>query len=55
MKKNYDYLIVGSGLYDAVFAYEMNKAGKRCLLIDKRNHARGNTYCENVDGIHVHN
>ncbi|MCS3798575.1 UDP-galactopyranose mutase [Niastella sp. OAS944] len=55
MQKKYDYLIVGSGLYGAVFAYEMNKAGKRCLVIDKRNHAGGNTYCENVDGINVHN
>jgi UDP-galactopyranose mutase len=55
MQKIYDYLIVGSGLYGAVFACEMNKAGKRCLVIDKRNHAGGNTYCENVDGINVHN
>jgi UDP-galactopyranose mutase len=55
MQKIYDYLIVGSGLYGAAFACEMNKAGKRCLVIDKRNHAGGNTYCENVDGINVHN
>jgi hypothetical protein len=39
---------VGSGLYGAVFAHEMNKAGKRCLVIDKKDHAGGNTYCENV-------
>lgn len=55
MQKTYDYLIMGSGLYGAVFAHEMNKAGKRCLVIDKRDHAGGDTYCENVDGINVHN
>ena len=38
----YDYLIVGAGLYGAVFAYEMNKIGKKCLVIDKRNHIAGN-------------
>ena len=51
---NFDYLIVGSGLFGAVFAHEMTKAGKRCLVIDKRNHIGGNVYCENVDGINVH-
>ncbi len=51
---HYDYLIVGSGLYGAVFAYFANKAGKRCLVIDKRTHLGGNIYCENVEGIHVH-
>ncbi|MEE1251339.1 MAG: UDP-galactopyranose mutase [Lachnospiraceae bacterium] len=50
----YDYLIVGSGLYGAVFAYEMKKRGKKCLVIDKREHIGGNIYCEDEDGIHVH-
>lgn len=50
----YDYLIVGSGLYGAVMAYELNKAGKKCLVIDKREHIAGNIYCEEVEGIHVH-
>lgn len=52
--KQYDYLIVGAGLFGAVFAHEANRAGKRCLVIDKRNHRGGNIYCENVEGIHVH-
>ena len=50
----YDYLIVGSGLYGAVFAYEMKKRGKKCLVIDKRSHIGGNIYCEKIDGINVH-
>lgn len=50
----YDYLIVGSGLYGAVMAHELNKAGKKCLVIDKREHIAGNIYCEEVEGIHVH-
>ncbi|MBQ8500935.1 MAG: UDP-galactopyranose mutase [Bacteroides sp.] len=50
----YDYLIVGAGLFGAVFAHEATKAGKRCLVIDKRTHTGGNIYCEDVDGIHVH-
>ncbi len=50
----YDYLIVGAGLYGAVFAHEATKAGKKCLVIDKRDHIGGNIYCENVDGINVH-
>lgn len=50
----YDYLIVGSGLFGAVFAHEMNKIGKKCLVIDKRSHKGGNIHCENVGGIHVH-
>lgn len=50
----YDYLIVGSGLFGAVFAREMNKTGKKCLVIDKRDHSGGNTYCENIGGIQVH-
>ena len=53
-KKPYDYLVVGAGLYGAVFASEMTKKGKRCLVIDKRNHIGGNIYTEDVDGIQVH-
>lgn len=54
MVKQYDYLIVGAGLYGAVFAHEMKKNGKRCLVIDKRPHKGGNIYCENRNGINVH-
>ena len=54
MENKYDYLIVGSGLFGAVFAYRAKKAGKRCLVIDKRSHLGGNVYCENVEGINVH-
>ena len=50
----YDYLIVGSGLYGAVFAYEMKKKGKKCLVIDKRSHIGGNIYCEKIEDINVH-
>ena len=50
----YDYLIVGSGLYGATFAYLAQKAGKRCLVIDKRSHTGGNVHCERVEGIDVH-
>ena len=50
----YDYLVVGAGLYGAVFAYEAKKKGKTCLVIDKRDHIGGNVYCENVAGINVH-
>lgn len=50
----YDFLIVGSGLYGATFAYSAKQAGKRCLVIDKREHKGGNVYCENVEGINVH-
>lgn len=50
----YDYLVVGAGLYSAVFAYEAKKKGKTCLVIDKRDHIAGNIYCENVSGINVH-
>ena len=50
----YDYLIVGSGLFGATFAYRANKLGKKCLVIDKRSHLGGNIYCENVEGINVH-
>lgn len=52
--KQYDYLIVGSGLYGATFAYFAKQKGKKCLVIDKRSHIGGNVYCEDVDGIHVH-
>ncbi|MED0717291.1 UDP-galactopyranose mutase [Aeribacillus composti] len=50
----YDYLIVGAGLFGAVFAYESTKRGKKCLVIDKRSHIGGNVYTENVEGINVH-
>ena len=50
----YDYLIVGAGLFGSVFAYEAKKRGKKCLVIDKRNHIGGNIYCENRNGINVH-
>lgn len=52
--KQYDFLIVGSGLYGCVFAHEANKRGKRCLIIDKRKHSGGNIHCEEVEGINVH-
>ncbi len=52
--KKYDYLIVGSGLFGAVFAYFARKAGCRCLVIDRREHPGGNVYCENIEGINVH-
>lgn len=50
----YDYLIVGSGLYGATFAHEAKKQGKKCLIIDKRPHTGGNVYCKNEEGINVH-
>ncbi|MBQ7498548.1 MAG: UDP-galactopyranose mutase [Selenomonas sp.] len=50
----YDYLIVGSGLFGAVFAHEMKKKGKSCLVLERRGHAGGNVYCEEKDGINVH-
>lgn len=52
--KPYDYLIVGSGLFGAVFAHEAHKSGKRCLVVEKRPHIGGNIYCEEIDGINVH-
>lgn len=52
--KKYDYLIVGAGLFGAVFAHEAMKAGKKCLVIDKRDYIAGNIYCENIEGINVH-
>ena len=54
MEKKYDVLIVGSGLFGAVFAHEATKIGKKCLVIDKRNHKGGNVYCEEIEGINVH-
>ena len=50
----YDYLIVGAGLFGSVFAYEVKKRGKNCLVIDKRPHIGGNIYTKEVEGIHVH-
>ena len=52
--KKYDYLIVGAGLFGATFAYEMSKRGKKCLVIDRRNHIGGNIYCEKINDINVH-
>lgn len=52
--KQYDYLIVGSGLYGATFAYRAKQSGKKCLVIDKRPHLGGNVYCENIEGVNVH-
>ncbi len=51
---SYDYLIVGSGLFGATFAYFAHKQGKRCLVIDKRPQLGGNVYCENIEDINVH-
>ena len=51
---HYDYLIVGSGLFGATFAYKARQAGKSCLVIDKRPHLGGNIYCEQTEGINVH-
>ena len=52
--KKYDYLIVGAGLFGAVFAHEASRRGKTCLVIDKKNHIGGNIYTEEVEGIQVH-
>ena len=54
MKNTYDFLIVGAGLYGAVFAHEAKARGKRCLVIDRRSHAGGNVHCQHIDGINVH-
>lgn len=54
MERRYDYIIVGAGLYGATVAWRALQAGKRVLVIDRRNHIGGNTYCEDVDGIAVH-
>ena len=53
-QKLYNFLIVGSGLFGATFACEAAKEGKRCLVIDKRNHTGGNVYCENMEEINIH-
>ena len=50
----YDYLIVGSGLFGSVFAHEMTKAGKSCLVLERRDHVGGNVYCEEKEGIRIH-
>ena len=50
----YDYLIVGTGLFGSVFAYEMEKCGKKCFLVDKREHIGGNIYTKNINDISVH-
>lgn len=52
--EKFDYVIVGSGLFGAVFAHQMNASGKRCLVLDRRKQMGGNVYCENVGGIQVH-
>lgn len=52
--KKYDYVLVGSGLYNGVFAYLARQAGKKCLVVEKRDHIGGNIYCEDMEGIHVH-
>ena len=52
--KHYEYLIVGAGLFGATCAYRLHKAGKKCLVIDRRPHLGGNVYCEPVEGINVH-
>lgn len=52
--KKYDYLVVGAGLFGSTFAYEMTRRGKKCLVIDRRNHTGGNIYCENIEGIFSH-
>ena len=54
MDMKYDYLVVGSGLFGAIFANEAKKREKKCLVIDKRPHVGGNIYTENIDGINVH-
>ncbi|MGX8028758.1 NAD(P)-binding protein, partial [Klebsiella pneumoniae] len=51
---NIDYLIVGSGLFGAVFAHEANKRGKKVRIIEKREHVGGNVYCDKLEGINVH-
>jgi len=54
MQKEYDYLIVGAGLYGSTFAYLARQKGKKSLVVDKRPHLGGNVYCENIEGINVH-
>lgn len=52
--KQYDYVIIGAGLFGSIFAYEAKKRNKKCLVIDRRNHIGGNTYCEKIGEINVH-
>ena len=52
--KKYDYVIVGAGLYGAVFAYLAKKDGKKCLVLDRRPQTGGNLYCEKIEGINIH-
>ena len=52
--KKYDYLIVGAGLFGSIFAYEATKRGKKCLVIEKRDHIGGNCYTQKIEGINVH-
>ncbi len=52
--KKYDYVLVGGGLYSGVFAYLAKQKGKKCLVVEKREHMGGNIYCEETEGIHVH-
>ncbi len=52
--KKYDYILVGSGLYSGVFAWFAKQKGKKCLVLEKRDHIGGNVYCKNTEGIHVH-
>ena len=54
MSKQYDYLIVGSGLFGSVFACEAKRRGRRCLVVDRRPHTGGNVRCEQIEGINVH-
>lgn len=54
MKKKYDYVIVGSGLYGATFAWYATRHGKKCLVVERRSHTGGNLHCEYVDDITVH-
>ena len=51
--KKYDYLIVGAGLFGATFAWCARQAGKKCLIIERRNHVGGNVYCDKIEGINV--
>lgn len=51
---HYNYIIIGAGLFGSTFAYEMSKRGKKCLVLDRRNHVGGNIYCEDINDIHVH-
>lgn len=54
MKHEYDFLVVGAGLFGATFACMAKQHGKKCLVIDKRSHLGGNVYCEDAEGITVH-